>query len=98
MTEPELITGLQSRIVFRDYLSKTPYEQLEQVQRLHQVRTSAVEQSKQAPARKAKTKSATKNQERRKGASSAQNQLAKLLAKMSPEDREALINQAKGES
>jgi len=91
----EPITGLLDRIFFTDFLSKEEYLQREQIKHLHETRTHAIEVSKQQPKRQ--TKSAAKNKAKKQTAAKQQNELAKLLSKLSPAQREALINKAKGE-
>ena len=87
----EPITGLLSRIEFRDFLSLSEWEKQEKINQLHTSRVAAIEQAHQAPKPK-QTKSAQKNKKKKSQAKSAEKELAKLLGKMTEAQREALLN------
>ena len=90
----ESVTGLLSRIEFRDFLSLDEPAKYSKIKELQQTRVQAVEESKDKPKRQ--TKSAAKNKAKKQNSNKNENQLAKLLAQMTPEQREALKEKALG--
>jgi hypothetical protein len=102
MTEPK-ITGLHDRIYVRTFLDLSEPECLAQIDALQALRSKAITEYHAQQTAKGPTKSARKNQAKRKANgglknTSKVNQLMKLLDKLPPEKRKELLAQMEDKS